>query len=188
MAGRKADPSNPDWESAADYTQRLQSMIRETVELLGDAGANATYELSGRELAATIRERNKASAAAKGVMLVVDEGYAAMTDSHRGSLLCLIASNLVQNAIMATEPGRRVSVSLADSGRAIALTVADEGSGIPEAVQKHLFMPGRSGRAGGSGLGLAISQLLARQIGASLVLVSTGPGGTTFRVTLPHGS
>ena len=36
-----------------------------------------------------------------------------------------------------------------------------------------------------SGLGLAISRLLARQIGATLVLDSTGPAGTTFRLTLP---
>lgn len=39
--------------------------------------------------------------------------------------------------------------------------------------------------AAGSGLGLAISQLLARQIGAEIALLSTGPGGTTFGVTLP---
>jgi signal transduction histidine kinase len=53
-------------------------------------------------------------------------------------------------------------------------------------MQKHLFKPGRSGRPGGTGLGLALSQLLARQIGAEMVLLSTGAGGTTFRVTLPH--
>ena len=46
------------------------------------------------------------------------------------------------------------------------------------------FKPGRSSRPGGSGLRLAISQLLARQIGAELVLVSTGPAGTVFRVTM----
>jgi hypothetical protein len=27
---------------------------------------------------------------------------------------------------------------------------------------------------------------MARQIGAELVLLSTGPEGTTFRLTLPH--
>jgi signal transduction histidine kinase len=37
-------------------------------------------------------------------------------------------------------------------------------------------------------LGLAISQLLARQIGADVTLVSTGPDGTTFSVTLPKGA
>jgi signal transduction histidine kinase len=186
VAGRKADPSNPAWESAADYTERLQGMIRETVALLSDVSASATYELSGRELAETVRARNKVAAGEKGVVLEVNEGFAANTDSHRGSLLCLIANNLVHNAILATDTGKKVSVSLVDTGWAIVLTVRDEGSGIPESMQKHLFKPGRSGRPGGSGLGLAISQLLARQIGAEMVLLSTGPEGTAFRVTLPH--
>jgi signal transduction histidine kinase len=186
VEGRKADPSNPAWESAADYTERLQSMIRETVALLGDASTNTTYELTGHELAATVRERNKAAADEKGVVFEVGAGFEATTDSHRGSLLCLIANNLVQNAIIATAPGRKVTVQFADAGWAIVLTVRDEGSGIPESVQKQLFRPGRSGRPGGSGLGLAISQLLARQIGAELVLLSTGQSGTTFRLTLPH--
>jgi signal transduction histidine kinase len=186
VASGKTDPSNPAWESAAGYTDRLQTMIRETIALLSDANSSSSYELSGRELAATIRKANQPSAAERGVVLEVDDGFSAMLDSHLGSLLCLIASNLLQNAIAATDPGRKVFVTLVDTGWATVLTVRDEGPGIPEAVQKHLFKPGRSGRAGGSGLGLAISQLMARQIGAELVLLSTGPDGTTFRLTLPH--
>jgi signal transduction histidine kinase len=186
VASREADPSNPAWESAAGYTERLQTMIRETIALLSDASSSTSYELTGHELADTIRKANAAAAAERSVVLDVGEGFATMIDSHRGSLLCLIASNLLQNAIAATLPGKRVAVSLVDTGWATVLTVRDEGSGIPESVQKHLFKPGRSGRTGGSGLGLAISQLMARQIGAELVLLSTGPEGTTFRLTLPH--
>jgi signal transduction histidine kinase len=186
VASNEADPPNPAWESAAGYTERLQTMIRETIALLSDAGASASYELTGHELAATIRKANQAAAAEKGVTLEIGPGFDAPVNSHRGSLLCLIATNLIQNAIAASDAGRRVLVSLADTGWATVLTVRDEGSGIPEAVQKHLFKPGRSGRPGGSGLGLAISQLMARQIGAELVLLSTGPEGTTFRLTLPH--
>jgi signal transduction histidine kinase len=186
VASGQADPSNPAWESAAGYTERLQTMIRETITLLGDSSANASYELTGTELASTIRERNCAFAREKGVALEVDKGFPGTIDSHRGSLLCLIASNLVQNAVVASKAGRKVSVSLVDTGWAVVLTVRDEGAGIPPAVQKHLFKPGRSGRPGGSGLGLAISQLMARQINAEMVLLSTGPGGSTFRVTLPY--
>ena len=188
VANREADQSNPAWESAAGYTERLQIMIQETVALLGDTSAHANYELSGRELASIIRERNQFLAREKGVALEVNEGFAAVVDSHRGSLLCLIASNLIQNAIAATGAGRRVAVSLTIADRTVQLTVADEGPGIAESVRAHLFEPGRSGRTGGSGLGLAISQLLARQINATLVLDSTGNTGTTFRLTLPLGS
>ncbi len=186
VASREADPSNPAWESAAGYTERLQTMIRETIALLSDSSSSTTYEITGHELAATIRSANMASATERGVVLDVAEGFEATMDNHRGSLLCLIASNLLQNAIVATGAGKRVRVTLVDTGWATVLTVQDEGSGIPESIQKHLFKPGRSGRAGGSGLGLAISQLMARQIGAELVLLSTGGDGTTFRLTVPH--
>jgi signal transduction histidine kinase len=185
VASREADPSNPAWESAAGYTERLQTMIRETIALLGDESANASYELTGVELAETITARSRAVAADRKVSLEVDRGFEATIDSHRGSLLCLIASNLVQNAVAASPEGGSVRVSLVHSGWAVVLNVSDHGCGIPDEVQKHLFKPGRSGRPGGSGLGLAISQLMARQIGAEMVLLSTGPAGTTFRVTLP---
>lgn len=185
VMGRETDQSGADWETVAGYTERMQSLIQETVALLGDAGAHASYELTGQELAATIRNRNQPAAADKGVILEVGPGFPGRLDSHRGSLLCLIACNLVQNAITATAAGCRVAVSLDEDGGVILLQVGDEGSGIPDSVRQHLFKPGRSGRPGSSGLGLAISQLLARQIGADLALLSTGPQGTVFTVTLP---
>jgi signal transduction histidine kinase len=188
VASRDAGEPSAAWDAAAAYTERLQTMIQETVALLGDTGAHASYELTGHELAASIRDRNEAPAAKKGVILVVTGGFAKPVDSHRGNLLCLIAVNLVQNAIFATDPRRTVAVHLEDARDSIVLTVADEGSGIPESMQKDLFKPGRSSRPDGSGLGLAISQLLARQIGAEIAMVSTGPGGTTFSVTVSRGS
>lgn len=185
VAAQELGAANPDWETAATYTARMQALIQETVALLGDANAHTTYEFSGRELAATIRSRHQPAAVEKGVRWEVGPGFPETLDSHRGSLLCLIAGNLVQNAIAATASGRRVLVSLTREGAVVVLTVEDEGSGIPDSVRPQLFKPGRSSRPGGSGLGLAISQLLARQIGAELVLVSTGPAGTVFRVTMP---
>ncbi len=175
-----------EWRSAATYTARLQAMIQETVALLGDEGAQVSYVLTGRELADTIRRRNAQAAADKGVGLRVTGEFEATIDSHRGSLLCLIAANLVQNAIQATPAGGRVEVVLRDENEAITLAVTDDGPGIPPAIQAHLFVAGRSGRPGGTGLGLAISRLLARQIGANLGLEGTGAAGTTFQLTLPR--
>jgi signal transduction histidine kinase len=185
VASRDTAHATEDWQTAAGYTERMQMMIHETVALLGDAGAQTTYELSGGELANTIRQRNAPTAEKKGVALSVEEGFHAQIDSHRGSLLCLIATNLVENAIAVTPPGQPVRVALRHRDGAVTLVVVDRGPGIPEAVRAHLFEPGRSGRPGGSGLGLAISHLLARQIGAELTLESTGSEGTTFRVKLP---
>jgi signal transduction histidine kinase len=189
VAGRGAGggAAGSDWEAAAGYTERMQAMIQETVALLGDTATQTSYELTGHELAAITRHRNAALAVEKGVVFSVEGGFDQSLDSHRGSLLCLIASNLVQNAIDATDAGRRVGVVFHNGDGAVKVTVADEGHGIPEDLREHLFEPGRSGRPGGSGLGLAISRLLARQIGATLALDSTGPAGTSFSLTLPLG-
>jgi signal transduction histidine kinase len=189
VAGRGANGgSGPDWETAAGYTERLQALIQETVALLGDAASQTTYELTGQELAEITRRRSAPLAEKKGAAFTVEGDFDQHLDSHRGSLLCLITSNLVENAIEATDPGRRVCVTFGNSDGSVRVTVADEGHGIPETMREHLFEPGRSGRPGGSGLGLAISRLLARQIGADLALDSTGPGGTTFSLTLAVGT
>ncbi len=174
-----------DWSTAADYTERMQSMIQEAVALLGDTASATAYELTGHELADLVRRRNAPAADRERVALEVAGGFDRPLDSHRGSLLCLIVNNLVENALHASAPGQTVRVVFRPAADRIAVHVSDEGAGIPDTLRPHLFEPGRSGRAGGSGLGLAISQLLARQIGATLELESTGPQGTTFRLTLP---
>ncbi len=186
VASRGTEGENTeDWQSAAGYTERLQKMIGETVALLSDAGANAHYEFTGDELAAIIRDRNAACARERGVLLHVGGGFSSTLDSHRGGLLCLIAANLVQNAVAASAAGQPVAVQLTRSAALVVLQVSDEGGGISETVRAHLFEPGRSGREGGTGLGLAISRLLARQIDAELAVIRTGPEGTVFRLTVP---
>jgi signal transduction histidine kinase len=186
--GRGPDGGAPsDWQTAASYTERIQTMIQETVALLSDASTQTSYELTGQELAEIIRRRNLPGAEKKGVVFRVEGDFDQALDSHRGSLLCLITSNLVQNAVEATDAGRCVGVTLGNGGGRVTVTVADEGHGIPAELRDHLFEPGRSGRAGGSGLGLAISRLLARQIGATLALDATGPGGTSFSLSVPIG-
>lgn len=185
-SGHETRTTGTDWESAVGYTERMQAMIQETVALLGDTATQATYQLTIREVADTVARQNSPLARDHGVRLEISGGSSAALDSHRASLLCLIVSNLVQNAIAATNRGRQVSVSFGSTRSDITIEIADEGCGIPPEIQSHLFEPGRTTRVGGTGLGLAISQLLARQIAATLSLERTGPEGTVFRITLPQ--
>jgi signal transduction histidine kinase len=186
LAARGAQEPAGDWQTAADYTERLQAMIQETVMMLGERSSETAYELSGHDLVTALRKRHEAAASAQGVTLVVGGGFAPCIDSNRGNLFCLIAGNLIENAIQASPRGGtvRAGLDLVDDG--LRLTVEDKGNGIPEEVQARLFQPGRSSKAGGTGLGLAISHLLALEIGADLALVRTGAAGTTFSVMLPR--
>lgn len=185
VSSRESDRALPDWAEANVYTQRIQAMIAGTLELLGDHSQPLGYEISGYELLSLIRRRHDADARQRGVHLRATGGFGDTLDSYRGSLLCLIAANLIDNALMASPPNSEVHVSLLRNGTAITLTIEDAGSGLPEHVQAHLFEPGFSGRNGGTGLGLAISRLIARQLGAELHLNHTGPSGTRFSLHLP---
>ncbi|HYC72725.1 MAG TPA: sensor histidine kinase, partial [Opitutaceae bacterium] len=171
---------------AARHAEAMEALIAEVVGLLGDVRTGAVFELRGEELADVIRHRASAIVAAQAVALRVTSRLPRGVENHRGSLLCLIASNLVQNAALA-RPGGRVDVDLREEDGDLILTVADDGPGLPEAIRARLFEPGVTGRAGGTGLGLAISRLLARQIDGDLELVNTGPLGTVFRATVPRG-
>ncbi len=188
VSGRTGAENESDWQSAADYTERLEALVRETVALLSDVRSEATYELTGHELITSLRQRAAPAIDGTGPAITYFAGDGVLLDNHRGSVLCLIAANLIQNAIAAAGPTGTIAVALDANGIGTKVTVSDDGPGIPPAVRSRLFEPGASGRVGGTGLGLAISRLLARQIDATLCLEHTGPDGTVFSVTLPHAS
>jgi len=101
-----------------------------------------------------------------------------------------ILANLVSNAIKFT-PAGEVSLQARYGGRWCTIDVVDSGEGVPEDKREVIFEPfvqvgsKASRRAGGAGLGLPISRRLCEAMGGSLFLVSTSPGGSTFRVSLP---
>ena len=111
-------------------------------------------------------------------------------------------SNLVLNAVQATDPGGEVqvqsSVQMAAAGARVrppdqtaavtlTLTVTDSGPGIPADAQQRGFEPFYSTKSRGTGLGLAIVQRRIVEIGGSVELTSPVDNGhgTRFRLTVP---
>ncbi len=106
-----------------------------------------------------------------------------------------VLSNLARNArqaIEATGQAGTIEIGAGEIGAgALAqgwwLRVEDTGPGLPERAREHLFQPFAGGtRKGGTGLGLAISAELIRGHGGRLELVSSGPEGTEFKISLPR--
>ena len=64
--------------------------------------------------------------------------------------------------------------------------VHDNGTGIPAEIRDKLFQPFFTTKPSGTGLGLAISRELAQAHGGDLVLVETGPSGSSFELYLPE--
>jgi histidine kinase len=104
-----------------------------------------------------------------------------------------VITNLLGNALAATSPGGRVTVTVtagADSRQA-TLTVADTGAGLAGPDLERIFerfyrVPGRPRRGDGSGIGLTIARGIARAHGGDLTARSAGSGrGATFTLRLP---
>jgi signal transduction histidine kinase len=96
--------------------------------------------------------------------------------------------NLLRNAVeaLAGRDGATIEIRAERNGRVVSLIIADNGPGIPSAMRTKLFQPfATAARAGGSGLGLAIARDLARLHGGEMVLASSGPEGTQFRIDIP---
>ncbi|MCC7376297.1 MAG: HAMP domain-containing histidine kinase [Verrucomicrobiales bacterium] len=172
------------WEDALAATQRMQDLIQRVAQVLQEHETEVPYEMPLREVGDAVVGRCRAEATRVGVRLEVEGDPAVSLDNRTASLLMLVLTNLIENAIEASSPGGWVRVRLSRADVPIC-EVADQGPGLPPEVQAKLFQPLRSTKEGGSGLGLAISRQLVLALGGTIDLASTGADGTVFRVRLP---
>ncbi len=102
-----------------------------------------------------------------------------------------ILANLIQNAIVATPSGGRVTVEVAAHDTVALVSVSDTGVGIDERHLPHVFDrlyrvdASRSRPGGGSGLGLAIVKQLVDSLDGAIDVSSAVDAGTRFTVRLP---
>jgi two-component system, OmpR family, sensor kinase len=92
---------------------------------------------------------------------------------------------LIDNALVHTPPGSRITVSARSSDGHVRLAVHDDGEGIDPQALGRIFEPFfTADDAQGSGLGLAIASELAECM-AGRLSVDSRPGETTFTLDLP---
>jgi signal transduction histidine kinase len=172
-------------DAAGRYSRELQSVLR--------LGAAADPRARCAELAAAIHRSLRASAAdlrGSEVTVFVEPVLVGVVED----VIVRILSNLLRNAAQAlaqaeiAQGDRRVEVRTSVGEATITCDVRDNGPGVPAEVLPHLFEASTTTKSwqDGSGVGLASSRALARAAGGDLLLVETGPGGTTFRLTLPR--
>ena len=92
--------------------------------------------------------------------------------------------NLCENA---RDAGATRVVIAARAGPPAQVEVRDDGRGIPADVLQRVFEPRFSTTTSGSGLGLAIARRLVEAWGGTIA-ISSGPAGTTVRLTLAAAS
>jgi len=107
------------------------------------------------------------------------------------ALVRRLFTNLMQNAIVHSPPGVRVTLSVHRDGDGARFAVTDTGVGIPEAYHDLIFrkfervqLPS-SPRVSGSGLGLSFCRLVAEAHGGRIWVQSAVGEGSSFHLYLP---
>ena len=99
--------------------------------------------------------------------------------------------NLLLNACQAVRTGKaaaRAAITVDIRQANIILEVLDNGEGVSEQIRNTLFEPFVSeGKQKGSGLGLTLAQCIAREHGGDVILLSSRPGETIFRLSISRG-
>jgi len=102
-----------------------------------------------------------------------------------------ILTNLINNAIKFTPPGKTIWLTAKKDKNRLILKVRDEGIGIPKSQQKLIFQPyvqvhgSDTKKYGGTGLGLSIVRELVNLLKGSIQLESEENKGTTITISLP---
>lgn len=95
--------------------------------------------------------------------------------------------NVVRNAVQASPPGKRVTVSVAGRGEQAVLVVDDEGSGFPAEHVERVLEPFHTTRATGTGIGLAVVRRVVEACRGSIEIGSSPAGGGRFVMVFPTG-
>ncbi|MCC6414688.1 MAG: GAF domain-containing protein [Opitutaceae bacterium] len=115
-------------------------------------------------------------------------GVSPIVEGHKGQLQQVLL-NLILNSTHAMPDGGTITLAVGtrDQGGipCATLDLSDTGNGIPPAIANRIFDSFLSGRPDGTGLGLAIAKRILLSHRGDIALASTGPEGTTMRVTLP---
>jgi signal transduction histidine kinase len=180
-----ATSDKENWQDALSASRRMQSLVEQTLEVLGDARGEPTYEIAVNELMHDVQKRVAASAARRKVTLTIQVEGTCILSSRTANLASLVLANLMENAIEATPAGGTVSFSAALGVERLCFRVGDQGPGFPEHLREHLFLPCKSTREGGSGIGLAICKQIADHLVAKLELAESSPKGCVFALELP---
>jgi signal transduction histidine kinase len=112
-----------------------------------------------------------------------------VVEANKGQLQQVLL-NLLLNSTHAMPKGGRISIRTTHTSRAegndgVIIDVMDTGCGIPVELQSRLFSSVLTGHTEGTGLGLAIVKRIIQSHRGDISLLTTGPTGTTFRITLP---
>jgi nitrogen-specific signal transduction histidine kinase len=178
ISGDVLDSIQEDLTRLTKVANRFESVGRETV--LSEERLEEILE----ELEAYFQKRLPAGK--KKVKLSLECGSLSPVYGNR-ELLEWAFENMIKNSIDALEgKSGEISIKAVEKNGRIMVDLKDTGAGVPRDIRRQIFKTGITTKPRGWGVGLALAwRIISDYHGGLITLVSTGRGGTHFRVTLP---
>jgi two-component system sensor histidine kinase SenX3 len=193
-------------ESDPDVTRRLAERLGAEAFRVGNT-IDDLLELSRLEVATGLAadevgvagfvidatDRVRPAAEQRGIEIRVEAPPARLTVVGDRRQLVSAVTNLLDNAVKYSEPGRTIEVRARTDGTWVDVTVRDHGIGIPRRDLERIFERfyrvdrARSRETGGTGLGLAIVRHVASNHRGEVRVQSREGVGSTFTLRLPAG-
>ena len=176
-------------------TGRMHRMVLDLLDLARLDAGTADLQMAPVDLQIllnSIVEKFSLQAQKDGVTLILDSLPDLPTLVADGDRLAQVFTNLVDNALIHTPAGGRVTLQVLPTQTEMEIRVADTGAGIPADALPHIFerfyqadlsRPG--GEKHGAGLGLAIVHEIVAAHSGRITVRSQEGLGTTFTVHLP---
>lgn len=176
--------------------RRMLTLIRDLLDLAALETGRIELDRSPVAIASVARdcvETLEVSARAKQQELICTvepeaERVCVSADPER---LRQVLTNLLDNAIKFTPPGRPVRVGVASDGGMVRVAVQDAGPGLTPEDYVRVFQPFQklsarpTGGESSTGLGLSIAREIVSLHGGQMVVESTPGEGATFGFVLP---
>ena len=173
---------------ASEGSARASTIMQSLLAIARGSGVEAAKPCDLRDAVEQVVHAMGRNPARDGITLAIHVPRGTLVRAN-APLLQQALMNLLLNAWTAlmTMPGasRTLTVRCHDDAGGLQLDIVDSGPGLPENIASNPFKPFQAATSGDRcGLGLSIASHLIRAAGGEIALASTGPTGTTWRLTL----
>jgi two-component system sensor histidine kinase KdpD len=175
---------------ADEEAKRLKDLINDSLELARLDADHIQVQPEPSDLGAIVREVVSAMRREiddRPIEMMFEANSPTVTVDQR--LVKLAIKQLLDNALKYSPPDSPVGIRVENGGGVLSLAITNGGEGIPQSEQNRIFdrlyrSSSVQHQIPGSGLGLSIAQDITRAHHGDLSVTSR-PGETTFRLTLP---
>lgn len=177
-----------------EYARDLSLIVGETdrlgqsvTQLLSFARTKTPAELPSRteQLIQSVVRLFQVNADKEGIRLNVTIENDQELAGTAVSAVRVALSNLLLNALQATQRGGEVAITARAENGELLIVVADGGPGIPADLRKRIWEPFFTTKQRGTGLGLAIVRKRLQEAGGTARLLSANGAGARFELRVP---